>query len=524
LVAVPRTSEVIAERSDRSDEGHDDVRAACARSAAVIRAALGPACVSARIILPDAAGMLRVVHADGDSPDTGRLRSSRRRAVFATGERAFVRLPAYQCSLALFPLLGESRVEGVAEIVVRDDGRLHERADLITALAAQSGHLIWSARQKREAERALNAMTGLLHFTADLIRARTVTQAVGAAAAACYGQLGRPVTALLHREHREGWGVVAVHGLGKRRRAELKRALRSGGIGGGAEQMTGSLRITFADISGYSAALGGVARQAVLLAAGGEGAEVFETIRHLLAERLQHIEEVAVARRRTDQLDLGIAWTAHELRAPLTGARVALDYFLTARHRSEEEGRRLISRTRTELQEMSDVVDPLLRWASGVEHVHREPIDVMQVVWQSVSAATVENDRRRIRVRGPVSTYVAADRVLLRSAIVNLLRNALSYSPEGSPIRLSVVDEERAVGITITDRGPGISAQEREGIFEPYSRGAAGRRGGQGTGLGLFVVRRAIEAHGGTLSVEPSREGAAFRIEIPVDRRPISES
>jgi two-component system sensor histidine kinase GlrK len=119
---------------------------------------------------------------------------------------------------------------------------------------------------------------------------------------------------------------------------------------------------------------------------------------------------------------------------------------------------------------------------------------------------------------------VAADGVLLRSAIVNLLRNALSYSPEGSPIRLSVVEDAGTVAITISDRGPGIAAEERESIFEPYSRGAAGRRGRDGAGLGLFVVRRVVEAHGGSLSVGPSLAGATFRIDIPSDGRPTSES
>jgi signal transduction histidine kinase len=277
-------------------------------------------------------------------------------------------------------------------------------------------------------------------------------------------------------------------------------------------------------VSGYPAASAAVAGQAVILAAGGEGSEVLETVRHLVSERLERIEEVALARRRTDELDLGIAWTAHELRTPLTGARAALDFFLTARHGSEEEARRLISRTRTQLQEMSDVVDPLLRWASGLERLRRHPVDVMQVVWESVSAATVEHDRRRVRVRGPVSVIVAADRVLLRSAIVNLLRNALSYSPEDSPIRLWVAEEAKTIAITISDRGPGITPEERESIFEPYSRGAAGRRGRDGAGLGLFVVRRVVEAHGGSLSVGPSLAGATFRIDIPRDGRPSSES
>jgi signal transduction histidine kinase len=523
LVAVPRSSDVLAGRSDEKYEVQNDVEAAVARSAGAIRAAAGPTCVSVLIALPDATGQLRVVHADGDSSGSGRLRSTRRRVVYATGERAFVRLPTQDYSLALFPLQSASQVEGVAEVVLRDDGRLQERNDVISAVAEQSGHLIWTAHQKREAERALNAMTGLLHFTADLLRARTIAQTVRAAAAVCYEQLGHPVAALMHRGRSEGWGVVAVHGLGARRRSGLKRALRSDPLGSGAEQM-GSLRAVFADVSGYPEASAAVAGQAVILAAGGEGAEVLETIRHLVSERMEHIEEVALARRRTDQFDLGIAWTAHELRTPLTGARAALDYFLTARNGSEEEARRLISRTRTQLQEMSDVIDPLLRWASGVDRLRRQPVDVMQVVWESVSAATVGHDRRRIRVRGPVSVVVAADGVLLRSAIVNLLRNALSYSPEGSPIRLSVVEDAGTVAITISDRGPGIAAEERESIFEPYSRGAAGRRGRDGAGLGLFVVRRVVEAHGGSLSVGPSLAGATFRIDIPSDGRPTSES
>ena len=105
----------------------------------------------------------------------------------------------------------------------------------------------------------------------------------------------------------------------------------------------------------------------------------------------------------------------------------------------------------------------------------------------------------------------------MERAIVNLIENALKYSPVDEPVRVQVSTQGAEVFMRVIDHGPGIAAQERERIFEPFQRGA---RGGtvRGAGLGLAIARGFAEANGGRVWAE-SREGqgATFVLALPSD-------
>jgi len=124
---------------------------------------------------------------------------------------------------------------------------------------------------------------------------------------------------------------------------------------------------------------------------------------------------------------------------------------------------------------------------------------------------------------GPI---VAAERITLRHALINLLDNAIKYSPDGSVIRVSLIrgatvrerstasDMEGAIIITVADEGPGIPPQEQERIFERFYRiDKARSRESGGVGLGLSIAKWAVEANGGRIELhsEPGH-GATFRI------------
>jgi signal transduction histidine kinase len=113
---------------------------------------------------------------------------------------------------------------------------------------------------------------------------------------------------------------------------------------------------------------------------------------------------------------------------------------------------------------------------------------------------------------------VVGDAAALRSAIQNLISNAIKYGGEAPWVRVTATAlKHQATRITVEDRGLGISAEDRKHIFEPFYRGReAVARQIHGSGLGLHLVRRIIEAHGGTVSVhsEPGR-GSTFTIDLP---------
>jgi two-component system OmpR family sensor kinase len=96
-----------------------------------------------------------------------------------------------------------------------------------------------------------------------------------------------------------------------------------------------------------------------------------------------------------------------------------------------------------------------------------------------------------------------------------VIRNALAYSPSDAPVTVTVASSLEGATVTVRDRGPGIPAAERSRIFDPFARGGAGIQTRGGRGLGLFIARRIVEAHGGSIVVRPVRVGAAFSIELP---------
>jgi two-component system sensor histidine kinase VicK len=107
---------------------------------------------------------------------------------------------------------------------------------------------------------------------------------------------------------------------------------------------------------------------------------------------------------------------------------------------------------------------------------------------------------------------------------VNLLRNAVLYSERDGVVTVHVADEGAAVRVSVGDQGPGIPVRERGVIFDPFVRGGAGSRVSSGSGLGLFITRRVVEAHGGRIWVDSDEEGATFHVLLPVDGRELQRS
>jgi signal transduction histidine kinase len=111
---------------------------------------------------------------------------------------------------------------------------------------------------------------------------------------------------------------------------------------------------------------------------------------------------------------------------------------------------------------------------------------------------------------------VAADRLVLRDAITNLVDNAIKYSPLGSTIDVQVARNGQRATLTVTDEGPGIPVEHRQRIFDRFYRVDEGRsREMGGSGLGLAIAKWAVEANGGEIAVEAAGSGTAFRIVLP---------
>jgi signal transduction histidine kinase len=223
-----------------------------------------------------------------------------------------------------------------------------------------------------------------------------------------------------------------------------------------------------------------------------------------------------------------VAGVSHELRTPLTVIRTAA-YNLKHRFSREPSQVERYSRLiQEESEKLTALVEQVLRYASaqaGRVIREREPVAVENVIEQGLESSHAALESARCLVEKHVEPglpLVLADELALKHAIQNLLDNALKYGAEGGNwigISASRVNGESgpAVEIRIADRGPGIPDEEQQQVFNAFYRG---RRALQdqvhGTGLGLNLVKKIVEAHGGTIRLrsEPMK-GAEFVIRIP---------
>jgi heavy metal sensor kinase len=223
-----------------------------------------------------------------------------------------------------------------------------------------------------------------------------------------------------------------------------------------------------------------------------------------------------------DQLRRFTADASHELRTPLSVIR-GIGEISLKQTRTPGEYKEALGSMLEEVDRLTTLVDTLLRLShgdAGTVRLSPEPIDLGQLARDVVSSlgilAEERNQRLRIDAVEPVS--IAADRLVLREAITNIVDNAIKHSPRASAIDIRVYQEGGHAIVAVADEGPGIAAEHRERIFDRFFRVDEARsRDGGGTGLGLAIARWAVEASGGQISVDRRPSGGSiFRIVLPV--------
>jgi signal transduction histidine kinase len=232
----------------------------------------------------------------------------------------------------------------------------------------------------------------------------------------------------------------------------------------------------------------------------------------------------AVRRQRElDQLkDEFIAVISHELRTPLAsvyGGAVTLEQ----RELDEDTRRRLISVVRRESARLAKLVDDVL-WASRLDAkkvgLPSEPCDPVAVAREVVAtAAELAPDNVSVLYRdGEVVPRVTVDPEQLRRVLANLVDNAIKYSPEGGQVEVTAGRPNGSLRFTVSDQGMGVPEEDRERIFEKFTRLDPQMRSGiGGTGLGLYICRELVGQMGGSIWVTGNEgQGSTFTFEIPV--------
>jgi heavy metal sensor kinase len=238
-------------------------------------------------------------------------------------------------------------------------------------------------------------------------------------------------------------------------------------------------------------------------------------------------DTLARLERSFEQLRRFSADASHELRTPLTALRSVGEVGLRGA-RTVEEYREVVGSMLEEVARLSRLADELLtlaRWEAGEAKLRSEPVDLSALAREVVDHLSVLAEERRqpleAGANGPVP--VQGDRLALRQALVNLVDNAIKYSPEGTRVFVEAGTTAGHAFVAVTDQGPGIAPEHRERVFERFYRVDKSRsRELGGTGLGLSLVKWTAEAHGGRVELESAEgQGCLFRIVLPHDRAPL---
>lgn len=232
-----------------------------------------------------------------------------------------------------------------------------------------------------------------------------------------------------------------------------------------------------------------------------------------LREYNRRLEELAVMK-----ADLS-AMAAHELGSPLAAVRGLVEMLETGDHAAEEQ-KRLLAAIDSEAEKLFRLVSDV-REAAAAERedfeVRPEAVAVSELLEDATVFAENLPGGGWLEVESTVAGEVWADRNRIVQVLRNLISNAVKYSPGREPIILRVLDGENSVRFEVIDRGSGISPEDAARIFEKFGRGrdASGRRM-SGLGLGLYISRRIVRAHGGELTLHPTPgEGSSFGFDLP---------
>jgi two-component system sensor histidine kinase KdpD len=235
--------------------------------------------------------------------------------------------------------------------------------------------------------------------------------------------------------------------------------------------------------------------------------------------RSRHAAESAQLAMETEQMRSSLlSAVSHDLRTPLASIVGAASTLRDQEDKLDPETRRdLLDSIAEEAERLSRLVSNLLdmtRLQSGVELL-RDYYPLEEIVGAVLHRMDHRLSRRQVITSLPQNLpLVYADDVLLGQLLVNLLENAVKYTPENAPIEVAAEAGDDAVTLEVRDRGPGFAAGERELIFEKFYRGGAG--GQRGAGLGLAICRAIAQAHGGTIqAANRAGGGAVFRVCLP---------
>ena len=212
---------------------------------------------------------------------------------------------------------------------------------------------------------------------------------------------------------------------------------------------------------------------------------------------------------------------SHELRNPLTAIRASAQLLLRRPADSlDAKGRHWVESIDTSVDRLLSLVTRILdlnRLRAGVFPLERQPIELDKVVARAIDVLGAQAEQHGLHLETSstgADFSITADEDAVTQVILNLVGNALKFTPQGGSVRVGVTETTTQLELSVRDDGPGIPAADVSRIFEPYQQAHRGRKG---TGLGLAIVKELVSAHGGSIGVD-SVEGKGTCITVCLPR------
>jgi signal transduction histidine kinase len=267
------------------------------------------------------------------------------------------------------------------------------------------------------------------------------------------------------------------------------------------------------------------------LALGGDHAEFFYALEQAMEHRAGIVAQRQLQQFKTDFYSM----ITHDLRNPAGGALLALQLLswedadnLTA---SQKE---LISLATQAAQQLNNLINDYLDFAkidAGFLRIDPSQTEVVALLENAVRLLNVQAQTRKQRLSvhtpdTPIYAWVDGER--LKQVLENLTSNAIKYTPEGGKIDVTLTHDDDLLVVEVKDNGFGISPAQMVELFSKYHRGTSTSvRAIRGTGLGLYVVKEIVEAHGGTISAQSEGvpgKGSCFRLSVPIQAKAANDN
>ena len=232
----------------------------------------------------------------------------------------------------------------------------------------------------------------------------------------------------------------------------------------------------------------------------------------------RELRQMRLSQRVSDEY---LSVVTHELATPLTAIKAYVEALIM--HQDDPaftQGReflRVLDRETSRLIRLVDRTQQISRLTSGKQTVHSGHVQLQELVEETTDALRPILEQRGVEFVADLPA-VAADRDLCKQLLINLVHNAIKFSPEQGKVFLQADVNQNHAEVRISDEGCGVRSEDRERIFEPFFRSASTpSEVERGSGLGLAIARTIVEQHGGRITVDSEvGKGTSFRFTLPL--------